>query len=730
MLKQTGVNLSSATTISGQVNLPGRVTLAGKSVTLVVTPTGKPQTRFVSSAIVVNVATTVTPDPLISAASISAIGSWSSTATVNAASNLGAINVWWEISFGSVLLERIGFASYASAAAVPNPLTYAATLPGKQNFTGRQVRLAVQQDARPDVIYYSANANITIGTMVGTPTVTSAVYGIDSVLNSSVSIPGSNNLGAGTEWWEVEITPNVFISIISRRAVTHAVSAHTTSIAVTLPDRFSLQGKSIRYAFSPTGWPEIVVYSALVAVDAQLISDPTPLIQTFESSPFGLCTGTVRAGPTNAAFCRTWWEVVVDAELIARFDQTDNVNLFSQQVVPGSFELPRTKRFVTYDYTNRTVRFAVQTNIRPELVYYSPAVLLNIPAPINPEPQVLSAIPTSFAGEAGPSNIGTCVAWWELKFPGGAIMALPNPQPVEMNARNPVLTTVDLPGRIDYRQAELYLAVSPLEDRALEYRSLPFLLLDDAFNFARCLRTSYPVRPVWSLTLMNLRSVVVPFTWRDAEVVVTSEIDGGGEFVFPEHIDETAFTADTTRMIDAGEIVPIWKTVLLPIPAPYITVPEVLVLEQGRHVVLPINMTGAPALVEAIGLPTGLQVDGLIIRGSPTGLGEYAVEIAATNLAGTGFAQTTITVVAATPEPIPSTSPVYLTKLTITSRSKTVQLVQWEDVANGSQRVTLAAGASTVVYAEQQALSRDTQTLVARGVLHVRASTVNITGTL
>jgi hypothetical protein len=414
LLKFSNVDLTALETLGSSVTLPGRLSLAGKTVTMVVTPHNKPQTRYVSVGMQVAGTSYVSPAPVVTSAVVSERGQLT-IAGSTVASNIGAATYWWEIEeVTGVFVPIVGKAATPDLSS-PRAYNNSYTLPGKQPLTGRTVRLAIQQDARPDVIYYSAPVTFTVQTFTGTPTVNTATYSISSILGASATISNGNNFGAGTEWWEIEISTGHFVALIEKKSVTIPTNFASSTIAVTMPDRFDLQGKSIRYAFSPSNYPETIIYSATLPIVAELVSNPEPLIQSFTADSVRRCIGTVRAGPTNAAFCKVWWEVGVENDFIGIFDTVTNVNLFSQQTIPGDFRLPRA------DYTGKSVRFAVQTNIRPELVYYSPPVAINIPLHELGGPVIVSLNATgshivNVTSEVGPLPHGLGKLWYEIEI--------------------------------------------------------------------------------------------------------------------------------------------------------------------------------------------------------------------------------------------------------------------------------------------------------------------------
>jgi hypothetical protein len=414
-LKQANVDLTTGSiNFNGSIALPNRLTLGAKTVTMVVTPRDKPQIRYVSAGMVVTATSYVSPAPSISAATVSERGV-ATFVGATAASNIGAATYWWEIDEVPGVFVPIVKKSAAPDLSSVRGYNDSVTLPGKQPLTGRTVRLAIQQNSRPDIVYYSAPFTLAITPFTGTPTVTTATYSITSSLGASCTISNGNNFGAGTEWWEIEVTTGHFVALIEQKSVTIPSNFATRTLAVTLPDRFDLSGKSIRYAFSPSGYPETVIYSTTRAIVAELVANPEPLIQSFTPDSLRRCIGSFRAGPTNAAFCKVWWEVGVENDFIGLLDTVTNVNLFSQQIINGDFRLPRA------DYTGKTIRAAVQTNIRPENVYYSPAVPINIPdhetgGPVIVDLNVTATHIVSVTSDVGPLPHGLGKLWYEIEI--------------------------------------------------------------------------------------------------------------------------------------------------------------------------------------------------------------------------------------------------------------------------------------------------------------------------
>jgi hypothetical protein len=492
-LKQNNVDLAGgAVSFNGTITLPNRLTLGTKTVTLVVTPHDKPQIRYVSAGVVVTAATYVSPAPSIGAATISERGSAHFVASTSA-SNIGAATYWWEID------EATGFVPLVGKTAAPDLSSIRSfndtiQLPGKQPLTGRTVRLAIQQNARPDVVFYSAPFTLVITPFTGTPTVTTATYSITSSLGASCTISNGNNFGAGTEWWEIEVTAGHFVALIEQKGVTIPSNFSTRTLAVALPDRFDLSGKSIRYAFSPSGYPETVIYSATHAIVAELVANPEPLIQTFTPDSVRRCIGTFRAGPTNAAFCKVWWEVGIENDFIGLFDTITNVNLFSQQIVSGDFRLPRA------DYTGKTIRAAVQTNIRPENVYYSPAVAINIPlhesgGPVITDMNVTASHIVGIKSDVGPLQHGPGKLWYEIEIDDDQSIFT---NPVE-NVDPTDLTTVDFMFAIDagmkLRNKRIRAVFAPYVDEMEHWYSDWEPLVSPFFDFNDC--TPQRICEVW-----------------------------------------------------------------------------------------------------------------------------------------------------------------------------------------------------------------------------------------
>lgn len=410
------IDVSSFTTINASVTLPNRLNLSGRSVILRVSPASRPDIVYSSAPLSVTVQGFVDPLPAVSAANQSLAGVFTGTAQAGA-SDIGTANVWWESTIDgtefSAIMEK---ATVANLSAGCQTINANVTLPTRFDLTGKSVRLAVQQASRPDTIYYSATFPVTV-VAVAPPTinVSAANVSIGDQFSATVVL-GANNLGNVKTWWEVEITTGEFIALFDpvNSYALNPLGATVVS-ASPLPSRFDLNGKNIRFAIQWLARPENTYYSALFPITVENLTDPAPLIQSFEADSVRRCFGSVRAGPTNGAFCKVWWEVGIENDFVGLFDTVTNVNLFSQQIIPGDFRLPRA------DYTGKFVRFAVQTNIRPELIYYSPPVAINIVAhelggPVITDLQVTAGHNVSVTSAVGPLPHGPGKLWYEIEI--------------------------------------------------------------------------------------------------------------------------------------------------------------------------------------------------------------------------------------------------------------------------------------------------------------------------
>jgi hypothetical protein len=559
------LNLTSAQGVGGTIQLPNRLTLGTKNVTLVATPAGRPDIRYTSTPAVISTTPYVSPAPAVTAATLSPTGVFTYSGTAGA-SNIGAATYWVEVAVNgtfTAVIDKKAAPTTSSAQA----LSGSVTLPGAQAFTSTSARIVYQQNDKPDILYYSATFPISVVALGATPIVQAATYTIESGFDCTVQIPGSNNFGAGFEWWEIEVATGVFMAVISRRAVTHSTSIHTSTVSVTLPDRFDLQGKSVRYAFSPTNRPDQVIYSALFAINVALIADPGPLIQSYTVDPFGRFSGVVRAGPTNAAFCRVWWEVGIDNSFTALLATQTNVNLFSQQIIANNFDLPLYHQGDTrYDYVGKSIRFAVQTNIRPELVYYSAPVSLNALAPIDPQPEIITASASTdnshsieLVGQAGPSNLEMCWHWWEVTIGTFGVLRFPKDGPTDLTDVESLPTSTALPFGLDLQGRELRLVVAPVLDSLLEYRSAPLILEGEGWaNFAMQpsieVGRDLPVFGVFRTGLFNNLTDAVGVVWYEAGTAQAAVVDGRAFYPLPLNVTQDMLARTTQNMIANGDL--------------------------------------------------------------------------------------------------------------------------------------------------------------------------------
>jgi hypothetical protein len=569
--KTTNVNISTLQTFSASLVLPNRLTTGTKTVTLVVTPAGKPQTRYTSTPAVINATPYTSPAPVCTFFTVSPRFVATASGTLSA-SNIGNAHYWWEIEDATGKFVAIVEKTLITDTASGSTRTLNLQLVGKPPVAGRNARLAVAPVARPDTIYYSTSVAITAQAFVGTLTVTASTYTINSALTATASVSNGNNLGSGTEWWEVSMGGQ-FIAQLAQQAVTLNTNFQTRTLNVTLPDRFDLQGKTIRYAFSPAGYPETVSYSPAYAITVELIADPVPLIQSLSADTWARITASVRAGPTNAAFCRVWWEIGTTEEFTALFDTKQNVNLFSQQTIADTFTLARRSADEIYSYAGKSVRFAVQTNIRPENIYYSPAVLLNIPAMIDPFPLAVSAEASAgvatFQGSAGPTNIGPCYWWWEIATDGSGWYRYENGGAIaDFTLQTGVTASYAVPTNVDFRGARARLAVAPVADRDIEYRSNELVLNGEGWFNVNCgennTRVPYLIRTGRvqpKLQLQNTRATVTTVGWTYNDREELRALDGYGVLQVPPGTFPEELNAGTLQAIaDGWLILEPWST--------------------------------------------------------------------------------------------------------------------------------------------------------------------------
>lgn len=514
------LDLSIGRTINASVQLPSRLDLSGRTVVMKVSPASRPDLVYTSSPLSITVATWVNPAPAVSAANVSGAGLFTATGQAGA-SDIGTASVWWEAAINGEFAAIMEPATVSNLGAGRQTINASVSLPLRFDLTGKSVRLAVQQASRPDNVYYSSTFPVTVtAPAVPSMTITAANVSLNSLFTASVTL-GVNTLGTVKTWWEAEITAGVFTAIIGTQA-SYALPPGGAVVPASsqLPDRFDLTGKVVRFAIQPAANPENVYYSATHAIAVDNLTDPAPLITAFSVNVWGDCTGTFRAGPTNAAFCKVWWETAVDAsaQFVAVLDTVTNVNLFTQQIISGAFTLPRGEFGTNYDYTGRTIRAVVQPNNRPEQLFYSPAQSVAPAARVALTP-VLDTVSASGAhvtanGHFGPSNLGDCVWWVEADLGDSSDLTnavTPEQAAVNVAAQQDVTVAFDITGNIP----RMRLAVSPVRDRLTVYRSEWLdvnLGVGQEFTGARIRNLtsqSLPIEWLYELT-GTLASIVIP----------------------------------------------------------------------------------------------------------------------------------------------------------------------------------------------------------------------------
>ncbi len=483
------LDLTGSTTVTATVGLQGRMSLTGKTVRMRIQPASRPDIVYDSAPFSITTATYVDPLPAVSAASVNTSNVLTATGACGV-SDIGAYHFWWEVEitankFVALFDKQVGpsmAASRQTVTASVNPL------PARFDLTGKSVRLAIQQDSRPDNVYYSSTFSITTPTIVPpSMSVTAANVSITDIFTATVVL-GANNLGNVKTWWEVEVTTNEFTALFDTVTPYALPSGGATVNGNSpLPSRFDLTGKSVRFAVQWIIQPENIYYSSTFPITAANVTDPAPLIQTFSIDVWGDCSGTARVGPTNAAFCDVWWEIAVDpgGGFVAVLDTVSNVNLFTQQILSGSFILPRGEYGVNYDFTTKYVRVAVRPNNRPELVYYSPQVSLAAAARIDPEPTVTRVYPLTHAmvvqGQAGPTNMGNFMWWVEIEYDTDHIVFTEQMGPVSLAGVFTVNITLPIPSGWNFNFKRLRLAFAPTRDPASIYYS-DWYVLGEGFD--------------------------------------------------------------------------------------------------------------------------------------------------------------------------------------------------------------------------------------------------------
>lgn len=520
---QTGFDVSSATTINGSVGLPGRLDLTGKFARLAIQPDSRPDVIYYSSILALTVATYVNPAPAVSAASVNTSGVFSATGACGV-SDIGLYHYWFECEVTTghfvAILDKTAGPSMASAR---QTVTASQTLPSRFDLTGKYVRLAVQQDSRLDNVYYSSLFPVTT-TALSPPsmTITSAVVDI-SFNFTGTCVLGANNLGNVKVWWEVAYTGGgVFTALID--TVTNYTLASIGQSKVTnvaLPNRFDLTGKQVRFAISPTAYPEIVYYSSAYNLTVQAIQDPAPHINFLNFDVWRNGTGRMTAGPTNASFCKIWWEIDMlgDGQFIAMYSTQTNVNLFSQQVLNTTFTLPKRTGDVIYNWTGKQARVAVQTNIRPESVYYSNLFSFSIPDPVDPAAYIDSVTADSayvahISCHAGPTNLESCVYWFEITIDSEKIVYTDEQTAVDMTAVTFLASSFTIPAGWNLNGKKCKMFVSPVKDRDLVYQSPEFVLAGRYFDHSAIDFGPLPAGPPLAPPLGGTQGLPGPGVWK------------------------------------------------------------------------------------------------------------------------------------------------------------------------------------------------------------------------
>lgn len=482
------LNLTSPQTISATITLPNRLDLTGRTVILRVSPAARPDIVYDSAPLSITVSAFVNPLPAVLTAGQSLAGVFTATGEAGV-SDIGVATVWWEAEMTPnefvAIMER---ATVSNLNAGRQTINANVTLPARFDLTGKSVRLAVQQNSRPDNIYYSTLFPVTVATVAPPSlTITAAAVSITDQFTGTVNA-GINNLGNVKTWWEVEVTAGEFTALFDTQNLVALPPGGTSYNAVApLPARFDLTGKVARFAVQWLQRPEIVYYSATFPITVANLTDPAPLITAFSVDVWGDCAGTVRAGPTNAAFCKLWWEISIgpSGEFIALFDTIGSVNLFSQQVIGADFILPRGEYGTNYDFSTKQVRVAVQPNVRPETIYYSPPVDLSATARVNPAPSVTSVAPLPgimlVQGQAGPTNMGNFAWWVEVEYNDEIIVESQEQAAINLSGLFLVNLPLAIPRGWSFDNKNVRLAFSPTRDRETIYYS-PWWLTSTGFD--------------------------------------------------------------------------------------------------------------------------------------------------------------------------------------------------------------------------------------------------------
>jgi hypothetical protein len=482
------LDVSGATTINASIALPNRLALNGRSVVLRVSPASRPDIIYTSTPLSITVSSFVDPLPDVTAANVSLAGVFTATGHAGV-SDIGNANVWFEAAIDgnefTALMEKQVVTTLGAGRQTINATV---TLPTRFDLTGKTVRLVVQQVSRPDNVYYSATFPVTV--VAPSPpsmAISLAQVSINDIFDATVTL-GANNLGNVKTWWEVEVTTNEFTALFDTKA-TFALPAIGTVVngSSPLPARFDLTGKNVRFAVQWLQKPEIVYYSSTFPVTVFNLTDPAPLITAFSADVWGACDGTVRAGPTNAAFCKVWWEVAIGTvgDFIALFDTEVNVNLFTQQTINTQFNLPRGIFGGDFDYAGKTIRVAVQPNSRPEVIFYSPSMALGVPARVDPEPVITLVAPAQgvmiVQGQAGPSNMGYFVWWVELEYNENIVVQSIDQPQVHLGSLFGINLPIPIPRGWNFNSKRVRLAFSPVLDRFETYYS-PWYTLGSGFD--------------------------------------------------------------------------------------------------------------------------------------------------------------------------------------------------------------------------------------------------------
>lgn len=527
---QTGVNLTSGYALNSSTSI-GRLSLNGKSVSIKFSATLTPGSIYSSSTAGISQSTFTDPAPSVTAANVDIYGQFTATSAAGP-TDLGMCTTWLESSATGTFTELLDTRTSINLSGFRQTLNTSITLPTRFDMTGSSVKLVVQSNTYPDIIYKSPAFTVTVATLSPpSQTITSASISFAGAFTAQV-ILGANNLGTVKTWWESDIsTPGVFTALLN--TVSNFVlpaGGITVNGSATLPDRFDLSGKNVRFAIAPALKPEITYYSSLHAIATEGLSDPAATILSYTVNVWGDVSASWRAGPTNAGFCQVWFEINgISTSLDGIFNKTSSVNLISQQTGTVTFTLPRGEfqdPTGNYSYASKLLTFNVRPNNRAEQVFTSSSVSITPPSRINPNPTVLSPTLISgntytFSATTDASNLQTCIGWFEIDAGSLGIIRLPTLSTQDITNATTWSQTYTVPTGLNLISDDLYFVIEPVRDQLTQYRSAAYTLTDTGFDHG-CTPQFSAAIPINTLTLVDYVPAPVDGVYYD--IVITNGI--------------------------------------------------------------------------------------------------------------------------------------------------------------------------------------------------------------